>query len=94
LRATAGNLYGTAKDPRQVGPWSFPVRSALPGLWMVGASTLSHGVAGATASGLSAARPILECRTRDLLQQNGPVLQIRQAEAPEYASSSSMTVSS
>ncbi|MBM4423582.1 MAG: hypothetical protein FJ030_09350 [Chloroflexi bacterium] len=47
---------------------------------MCGASTESHGVAGVTASGLSAARQILNCRTSDLLRQNGPELPIYPSE--------------
>lgn len=80
LNATQGNLYGIAKSPDQVGPGAFPIQSEIPGLLMCGASTLSHGVAGATMSGLAAARKILQCRTADLLQQNGPPLPLYPAE--------------
>jgi hypothetical protein len=47
---------------------------------MVGASTLSHGIAGVTGTGLAAAKQILKARTRDLLTQNGPRLQVYPAE--------------
>ncbi len=80
LNATRGNQYGIAKTPGQVGPGAFSVRSEIPGLYLCGASTLSHGVAGATASGLAVARQILRCRTDDLLKQNGPALTIYPAE--------------
>ena len=40
INATRGNLYGIAKSPTQVGPGAFPIQSAIPGLYMVGASTL------------------------------------------------------
>ncbi len=83
INATRGNLYGIAKDRAQVGPGAFPIRSEIPGLWMVGASTLSHGVSGATASGLQAAQQILACRQRELLTQNGPSLRIYPSEHPE-----------
>jgi hypothetical protein len=43
---------------------------------MCGASTLSHGISGVTATGLAAARKVLGVRTRDLLVQNGPPLQV------------------
>ena len=66
----------------QVGPGAFPIQTEIPGLYMVGASTLSHGVAGATSSGLAAARKILGCRTADLLTQNGPELRIYPSEDP------------
>lgn len=81
LNATRGNLYGIAKGPFQVGPFAFPAETALPGLYLVGASTASgHGVGGATASGLAAARAILGCRTQELLQQHGPELPIYPSE--------------
>lgn len=83
INATRGNLYGIAKDHSQVGPGAFPIRSEIPGLWMVGASTLSHGVSGATASGLQAAQQILACRQRELLTQNAPSLRIYPSEHPE-----------
>ena len=80
LNATAGNLYGLEKSPSQIGPGAFPVQSEIPGLYMCGASTESHGVAGVTASGLSAAQKILGCKRADLLQQKGPELQIYPSE--------------
>lgn len=80
VNATAGNLYGTDKSVWQVGPFAFSTKSAIDGLWMCGASTLSHGVAGATASGLAVAKRIMRCRTSDLLQANGPELQVYPSE--------------
>ena len=80
VNATAGNLYGTDKSVWQVGPFAFSMKTAFDGLWMCGASTLSHGVAGATASGLAVAKRILGCRTSDLLQANGPELQVYPSE--------------
>ena len=80
INATQGNLYGTDKTVWQVGPFAFRYKTEFDGLWMCGASTLSHGVAGATASGLAVARLILGCRIPDLLQQNGPELQVYPSE--------------
>jgi all-trans-retinol 13,14-reductase len=80
VNATDGNLYGIAKSRFQVGPGAFPIKSEIEGLYMVGASTISHGVAGATSTGLAAARAILNCRTRDLLTQNGPELKVYPSE--------------
>jgi len=74
LNATRGNLYGIEKSPTQVGPWAFPTRTGFDGLFLCGASTLSHGVAGVTASGIEAAKGVLNCRTRDILTQNGASL--------------------
>lgn len=80
INATRGNLYGIEKSPRQIGPWAFPVQSEIDGLLMCGSSTESHGVAGVTGSGLTAARSILKCRTSELLTQPGPTLRIYPSE--------------
>lgn len=71
--ATEGNLYGTAKTMGQVGPWAFPIRTELRGLVLCGASTVSHGVMGATVSGLLAARSILDVRVEELLRRRDAV---------------------
>ena len=80
LNATRGNQYGISKSRSQVGPGSFPVKTEIDGLYMCGASTLSHGVSGVTGSGLAAAKSVLGCITADLLTQNGPELEIYPAE--------------
>ena len=80
VNATRGSLYGTAKTPDQVGPGGFQITTPFEGLFMVGASTLSHGIVGVTGSGLAAARQILGVRTRELLTQNGPSLQVYPAD--------------
>ncbi len=76
IQATRGSLYGIAKTRSQVGPGAFPVQAPFEGLYLCGASTLSHGVSGATHSGLAVARKILRCRTADLFTQSGPPLRI------------------
>ena len=58
-----GAAYGTAKTPWQLGPFSFPIRTRIDGLFQCGASTISHGVGGASMSGLLAAKEILGLRT-------------------------------
>lgn len=66
--AYRGSIYGTAKTIRQVGPFAFPVRTSVRNLHLVGASTLSHGVAGSMRSGIAAARGILgAARDEDML---------------------------
>lgn len=80
INATEGNLYGIEKSRSQVGPGSFPIQTAFDNLLMCGASTISHGVAGVTNSGLAAARKILGCRTSDLLKMNGPELRVYPSE--------------
>jgi len=80
INATRGNLYGIEKSPTQVGPLGFPIDTPFDGLYMVGASTTSHGVSGATSTGISAARKILNCRVSEMLKQDGPELRIYPAE--------------
>ena len=81
--STDGNLYGTEKSRWQVGPWAWPIRSTVPGLYLCGASTLSHGVLGATFSGLIAAREITRVPISQLLSQKGPPLVTLPSEHPE-----------
>jgi phytoene dehydrogenase-like protein len=72
--STRGNLYGTAKDAWQVGPFAWRVRSPIGGLFLCGASTISHGVMGATMSGLYAAAAVARCSSDELLRSQGPEL--------------------
>ncbi|MGE5463642.1 MAG: phytoene desaturase family protein [Syntrophothermus sp.] len=83
LNATRGNLYGIDKRPSQIGPWSFSPRTDVEGLYLCGQSTLSHGVAGVTASGINAAKAVLNCRSSDILTQKGPGPLFLQAEKPD-----------
>ncbi|RUA18111.1 MAG: NAD(P)/FAD-dependent oxidoreductase [Clostridia bacterium] len=76
INATRGSLYGISKTPDQVGPKGFNITTPFDGLLLCGASTLSHGISGVTSTGLAAARKVLGARTRDLLTQGGPPLQI------------------
>jgi len=50
---------------------------------MCGASTLSHGVLGATVSGLAVAKSILRCSLNELLVKKGPDLVCVPSEHPE-----------
>lgn len=79
-----GCSYGTAKTPGQLGPFSFKVRAEIEGLYLCGASTLSHGVAGASISGLIAAQSILGLASRnDVLGRPDGSLRIYPSEHPE-----------
>ena len=80
LNATRGNLYGIDKRPSQVGPLGFTARTEFEGLFLCGQSTMSHGVAGVTASGINAAKTILNCRSRDILTGSGSGPRFLQAE--------------
>lgn len=67
VNSTDGNVYGTEKTLKHVGPFAYKNKSGINNLYLCGASTLSHGVAGATYSGLEAAAKILDCTREDLL---------------------------
>jgi len=71
LNATRGNIYGIEKSPTQVGPLGFRAQTEFEGLYLCGQSTISHGVAGVTASGIDAAKAALNVRSRDILTQKG-----------------------
>ena len=68
INSTNGNAYGTEKNSRQIGPFSFGNQSEIENLYLCGSSILSHGVAGATYSGVQTAARILNCRDDDLLK--------------------------
>lgn len=79
-----GALYGTAKTPWQVGPFSFSEQTSVPGLLCCGASVLSHGVAGATLSGLTAAARVVHLSSVEgLLGPPDGSLRIFPADHPE-----------
>lgn len=80
LNATRGNLYGIEKSPSQVGPLGFTSKTEFEGLFLCGQSTMSHGVAGVTASGVDAAKAVLGVRTRDLLTGTGGGLKLYSAD--------------
>ncbi|HNS12117.1 MAG TPA: NAD(P)/FAD-dependent oxidoreductase [Bacteroidia bacterium] len=67
LNTTRGSVYGTEKTFKQIGPFAFSNKSEIKNLYLCGASTLSHGVGGATYSGVHAAAKILKCRSEELI---------------------------
>ncbi|MEO8516944.1 MAG: NAD(P)/FAD-dependent oxidoreductase [Flavobacterium sp.] len=67
VNTTRGNVYGTEKTLRHVGPFAYKSKTEIENLFLCGASTLSHGVTGATFSGLETASKILNCKSDDLL---------------------------
>jgi all-trans-retinol 13,14-reductase len=81
--STRGNLYGTEKSLFQVGPFAQPLATSLDGLWMCGASTLSHGVMGAHLSGLAVASKLLGCRMSVLMDTRGERITLLPSEHPE-----------
>jgi all-trans-retinol 13,14-reductase len=80
LRATRGSIYGTEKTIGNLGAFSFPVRTPIPGLYQCGASTIAPGIHGVTRSGLAAAAAVLGCEPSDLLSATGQSLRIRPSE--------------
>jgi phytoene dehydrogenase-like protein len=83
-RTYRGAIYGTAKTPWQVGPFSFSPRGPIEGLHFAGASILSHGVAGASLSGLTAAQHVLGLPRADVLIGPGDgSLRLYPADSPE-----------
>ncbi len=67
INTTKGSVYGTEKTLRGVGPFAYKARTEIANLYLCGASTLSHGVGGATHSGVEAASKILGIRSQELL---------------------------
>ena len=75
VRSVDGNMYGSEKSAWQVGPFAFSVRTEVKGLYLCGSSTLGHGVAGATMSGLVAAAKTLRCPLSELLTETDTSLE-------------------
>ncbi len=75
-----GAAYGTAKTRWQMGPFGFSQRGPVDGLHLCGASTLSHGFAGASFSGLIAAQQVLGLPRPDALLET-PAGQLTPAHA-------------
>lgn len=81
VNSTRGSVYGTEKTLNQVGPFSYKNKSEIENLFLCGASTLSHGVGGATHSGIAAAAIILGCNPQDLIiEDSNQKLRIYDAE--------------
>ena len=54
------------------------------GLYLCGASTVSHGVAGVIQSGLAVASRLLHGRKDELLKQKGPEVEINYYSATHF----------
>jgi phytoene dehydrogenase-like protein len=81
IHSTNGNVYGTEKDFWQTGPFSFRSQSEIKNLFLCGASVLSHGVGGATNSGVQTAARILRRPLKDLLRpMEGQKVRVYDAE--------------
>jgi all-trans-retinol 13,14-reductase len=81
VKSTKGSVYGTEKNFKQTGPFSFGNKSEIENLYMCGASILAHGVGGATNSGIQTAAKILNCKIDELMvPQSGQQVRIYDAE--------------
>jgi len=70
VKTTKGNVYGTEKGFMQTGPFSYKAKTEIENLYMCGASIMSHGVAGASYSGVKTAAEVLGCTEADLVQKD------------------------
>ncbi|MFH6603723.1 phytoene desaturase family protein [Maribacter algicola] len=59
VNTTRGNIYGTEKSLKHIGPFAYKAKSEIENLYLCGASILSHGVAGASHSGVDTAAIVL-----------------------------------
>ena len=81
INTTEGNVYGTEKSLKNIGPFAYKAKSEIENLYLCGASILSHGVAGASHSGVDTAAQILQCHPDELKKpQEDQFLRIYEAE--------------
>jgi len=81
INSTRGSVYGTEKSLKHIGPFAYKSKSEIENLYMCGASIVSHGVAGASYSGVQTAAAILGCRQDDLITpSNDQHLRVFEAE--------------
>jgi phytoene dehydrogenase-like protein len=81
INTTDGNVYGTEKSLKHIGPFAFKAKSEIENLYLCGASILSHGVAGASHSGVDTAAQILGCHSDELKRpRENQQLRIYEAE--------------
>ena len=86
INTTEGNVYGTEKSLKHIGPFAYKAKSEIENLYLCGASILSHGVAGASHSGVDTAAIILGCPPDELkTPQEDQKIRIYEAEdASDY----------
>ncbi|MBU2976134.1 phytoene desaturase family protein [Zobellia sp. B3R18] len=81
VNTTDGNIYGTEKSLKHIGPFAYKAKSEIKNLYLCGASILSHGVAGVSHSGVDTAAQILECDPDELKKpQEDQHIRIYEAE--------------
>ena len=83
INSTKGSVYGTEKSFSQIGPFAYKPKSEIENLYLCGASIASHGVAGASYSGVQTAAKILNCKQDDLIKPDASQnVRIYDAENP------------
>lgn len=82
LGTTRGAIYGTEKTLGNLGPFGFPIRTHLRGLFECGASTIAPGLLGVSTSGVLAAAAVLGSSPDDLLRGRGQTLRTFPSENP------------
>ena len=81
INTTDGNVYGTEKSLKHIGPFAYKAKSEIENLYLCGSSILSHGVAGASHSGVDTAALILGCHPDELKEpQEDQQIRIYEAE--------------
>ena len=81
INSTRGGVYGTEKSLKHIGPFAYKSKSEIENLYMCGASIVSHGVTGASYSGVQTAASILGCHQNDLIKpSNEQHLRVFEAE--------------
>ncbi|MRH99285.1 FAD-dependent oxidoreductase [Kriegella sp. EG-1] len=82
VNTTQGSIYGTEKSLWNIGPFAFKNKSEIENLYLCGSSVLSHGVAGASHSGVDTAAQILGCTSKDLIKPD-PSQQVQLFDAED-----------
>lgn len=80
VNATRGAVYGPELSLLNIGPFRWPIKTEIPGLFQCGSSTLAPGIHGVTRSGLAAAAAALSCPSDALLDARGQSLQVWPAD--------------
>jgi phytoene dehydrogenase-like protein len=79
---TRGHIYGPKRTRDQLGPFGFDSKTPFKGLHLCGSSALSHGVSGATISGLQTAGEVLGVRCDTLLTGGGQIRTMLASDVP------------
>jgi phytoene dehydrogenase-like protein len=82
INSTKGSVYGTEKSLKHIGPFAYKAKSEIENLYLCGASISSHGIAGASYSGVQTAAEILGKGQDDLIKAD-PTQNVRIYDAED-----------